>query len=30
MELPENYIYLNQLELSNFFMVIIIVGTVYE
>ena len=27
---PENYIYLNQSELSNFFMVIIIVGTVYE
>ena len=30
MELPENYIYLNQSELSNFFMFIIIVGTVYE
>ena len=30
MELPENYTYLNQSELSNFFMFIIIVGTVYE
>ena len=30
MELPENYIYLNQSELSHFFMFIIIVGTVYE